>query len=929
MTTWVFDWLATYFVHSSALLLLALAADRWLRKRPELASAVWKTALVAGVVTASLQTGGVIEPLGGRFYIDVDADETVSAPTLAEAVVAPSEEPVASPLAEAELETEAAAVATVTVADADSTKALSVVAVAAPGEATFEKTVEKVELRASEGVDSAAPSIVDVVQERADAASATVSVAAAPVQTNSQSAFSALDWRALVIGAWLLGCLFGLVRVAGAWIRLTRQLRGRRLIRGGSIRAIFERLCRAARVPAVRLSCTHRIHVPLAAGLVRPEICVPRRVLRSLSPASQESLLAHELAHVIRRDPMWQLLGALLERALFFQPLNRIATRKISSYAEYLCDAWAAKHTREPLALARCLTEVAAWAAHQRGRLPVPAMAGRPSSLLGARVQRLLDMSQQRDDLLKANGRPWASAIVSVGMFGAVALVAPGALGSAGDGYEIGSDCGGGEYVARAPVGPEAIGHGTRLAARVGGYDSGHDSGHDSGATLAHSTVLVADNTLAGAVAAVEKSVEAVSAVAVSEASAADSPRGVERKRRQLERKLDRAARRARKSAERSAARQHKHERELEAVARSLEAISDHEHDERGEHHVVLDLRGVELDEVERLAARAAVVGLEELEIDNLDLEVKIDDCDSDRARRHRRRRHSRGDNSPLIYRYSRNGESVTIRVDPGGQVWLESPEGTKIELGDHWSVELEGAGVQGWTPEQREKIAQAERRMRALERRAAAQSYTIERHVPRELERELEREARRLEGEARSLERSLEARARSMERTAERLSRETNEQIRRELERDLRREHAELEREGEAARRRLTREAEQLRREAERAQREAMRRMTNESARAQREAEERAREGAERARREAERMQREAERAQREAERMQREAERMRREAERSKAKSKAKAKAKSKAKSKSKSKSKSKAKAKSKPKAGTFTAPPSAGPV
>ncbi len=919
MTAWIFDWLATYFVHSSALLLLALAADRWLRARPELASAVWKTALVAGVVTASLQTGGVIEPLGGRFYIDVDdarAVEAAGAPALAEAT-AISPEPPGSAIEAAmarsaprdETETETAT-ATVTIADAGAAKAVSVVS-------TSQGETAVVELRAPDGGDDATTRAVSIVEQPAEAASGAVAIAAAPVQTVTRGAVAGLDWRALVIGAWLLGCLFGLIRVARAWVRLTRQLRGRRTIRGGSIRAIFERLCRVARVPGVRLSCTHRIHVPLAAGLVRPEICVPRRVLRSLSPASQESLLAHELAHVVRRDPAWQLLGALLERALFFQPLNRIATRKISSYAEYLCDAWAAKHTREPLALAQCLTEVAAWAAHQRGRLPVPAMAGRPSSLLGARVQRLLDMSQRPDDLLKANGRPWASAVVSAGMFGAVALVAPGALGSAGDGHELGYDCGG-EYVAiGVPVGPDAIGHGTRLAASVGDVSPG-------GATLADSTVLVADNALAGAVSAVERSIGAVSAVAVAEASAADSrePRGVERERRRLERKLDRAARRARKSADR----QRKHEREVQATRRSLEAVAGRE---RGEHHVVLDLRGVELDDVERLAARAAIAGLEEMELDNLDLEVKIDDCDSDRGRRHRRR-----SESPLVYRYSKGGDTVTITVDPGGQVWLESPEGTKIELGDHWSVELEGAGVHGWTPAQREKIAQAERRMRALERRADAQHHAVERHVSRELERELEREARRLEGEARAIERSLEARARSMQRTAERLSRETNEQTRRALERELRRERAELEREGEAARRRLTRDAEQLRREAERAQREAMKRMTGE-------AQERARDGAERARREAERAQREAERAQREAERVQRDAERARREAERvqrdaerargeaERARSKQKSKAKSKPKAKSKSKAKSKPKTKAKPRPGTFTAPPSAGPI
>ena len=60
------NWFATYFVHSTVLLLAALVADRWLQARPQLASAVWKTALLGGVVTATLQVQGVVEPLGGR-----------------------------------------------------------------------------------------------------------------------------------------------------------------------------------------------------------------------------------------------------------------------------------------------------------------------------------------------------------------------------------------------------------------------------------------------------------------------------------------------------------------------------------------------------------------------------------------------------------------------------------------------------------------------------------------------------------------------------------------------------------------------------------------------------------------------------------------------------------------------------------------------
>ena len=60
--------------------------------------------------------------------------------------------------------------------------------------------------------------------------------------------------------------------------------------------------------------------------------------------------------------------------------------------AEYLCDDWAARQIRRPLALARGLTEIAGWIGGPRPAL-ASAMAGAPS-LLRSRVLRLIDGSR-------------------------------------------------------------------------------------------------------------------------------------------------------------------------------------------------------------------------------------------------------------------------------------------------------------------------------------------------------------------------------------------------------------------------------------------------------------------------------------------------------------------------------------------------------
>ena len=85
-------------------------------------------------------------------------------------------------------------------------------------------------------------------------------------------------------------------------------------------------------------------------------IVLPERFFEELDPEQQRAALAHELAHVARRDPEWRIAVEILERVLFFQPLNRLARARLCDSAEFLCDEWAVQQTQSPLALARCLS---------------------------------------------------------------------------------------------------------------------------------------------------------------------------------------------------------------------------------------------------------------------------------------------------------------------------------------------------------------------------------------------------------------------------------------------------------------------------------------------------------------------------------------------------------------------------------------------
>jgi beta-lactamase regulating signal transducer with metallopeptidase domain len=225
---------------------------------------------------------------------------------------------------------------------------------------------------------------------------------------------------ALILGVWALGALALLAAFGRSYLRLSDRLRGRPRVVGGDLHGQLRTLTAQAGLgEAVRLSCSCRVPVPLALGLREPEICVPPRALVGLTEEQQEGMLAHELAHLARRDPFWLLLGQGLSCALFFQPLNWVARRRLREISEMLSDEWAVARTGRPLSLAGCLAEVAGWSVGARS-LPVPSMADRPSSL-GRRIRRLLDESRLPESPAR---RAWLAAVMGVLVI-AVAAMAP------------------------------------------------------------------------------------------------------------------------------------------------------------------------------------------------------------------------------------------------------------------------------------------------------------------------------------------------------------------------------------------------------------------------------------------------------------------------------------------------------------------------
>ncbi len=194
-------------------------------------------------------------------------------------------------------------------------------------------------------------------------------------------------WPLAVALAWLA------LAAGGALIALRRLTRFRRHLRAlpqpdnAALRHDARWIARRAGLPRLALAQAPGLASPVA---VAPDLVgVPGWCAGALTPRQRAAMLAHEAAHLARRDPQRRLV-ARLAAGLLPTPLSPLALRRLDDLAELQCDAWAAHATGDPRALAECLAECLA-----RGRdLSTPHFAvpmAAADSPLVERVRRLIE----------------------------------------------------------------------------------------------------------------------------------------------------------------------------------------------------------------------------------------------------------------------------------------------------------------------------------------------------------------------------------------------------------------------------------------------------------------------------------------------------------------------------------------------------------
>jgi beta-lactamase regulating signal transducer with metallopeptidase domain len=162
-----------------------------------------------------------------------------------------------------------------------------------------------------------------------------VNVEPVAVATRTQAA---LTWRGGLFVAWAAIVLLQVARLVWQRVRLARILRGCEpadLQLAEIVDRLGERLGLARRP---RLLATDLASSPFVCGLLQPALVVPRELAATLARADLEQVVAHELAHVARRDLVWGWIPEIARVLFFFHPVAHLACQRIRLERELACD---------------------------------------------------------------------------------------------------------------------------------------------------------------------------------------------------------------------------------------------------------------------------------------------------------------------------------------------------------------------------------------------------------------------------------------------------------------------------------------------------------------------------------------------------------------------------------------------------------------
>ncbi|SPE31003.1 membrane hypothetical protein [Candidatus Sulfopaludibacter sp. SbA3] len=177
---------------------------------------------------------------------------------------------------------------------------------------------------------------------------------------------------AMLFAIWLCGAAMGIA----SWVRHARRLRS-------AVRAATPL---DLNLPLPAMSSRERLE-PGVIGVFRPVLLLPKGIADRLTPAELESVLAHELCHVARRDNLTAAIHMVVETVFWFHPAAWWIRTRLIHERERACDEEVIRLGREPHVYAESILKICAFCLAS----PMPCAAGVGGGRLKERIETIIE----------------------------------------------------------------------------------------------------------------------------------------------------------------------------------------------------------------------------------------------------------------------------------------------------------------------------------------------------------------------------------------------------------------------------------------------------------------------------------------------------------------------------------------------------------
>ena len=109
----------------------------------------------------------------------------------------------------------------------------------------------------------------------------------------------------------------------------------------------------------IKIGLSNQIDAPITFGWLNPIVLLPIAICNQLTTKEIETILMHEISHILRKDYIINIIISLNQTILFFNPFSILLNKEMSLQREIACDLMVIKNNPEKVEYMNALLKIA------------------------------------------------------------------------------------------------------------------------------------------------------------------------------------------------------------------------------------------------------------------------------------------------------------------------------------------------------------------------------------------------------------------------------------------------------------------------------------------------------------------------------------------------------------------------------------------